>query len=143
MSEAALKQDVVGLEVAVTDDRRTADEKLGANLVKLLREWFRKDGAEGETVHKLCDLYERQGVALAEARMRCAPAPEEPRALSTLSPRELDVVRGLQRGKRLSTLARDLCISHHTARNHLKHVFVKLGVHSQVELLFHIGGVRG
>jgi DNA-binding CsgD family transcriptional regulator len=60
-----------------------------------------------------------------------------------LSQRERDVVLALRRGLRLSDIARVLGISNHTARNHLKHVFRKLGVHSQVELLSVIGARAG
>lgn len=63
--------------------------------------------------------------------------------LSTLSQRERDVVNALCRGLRLSDIAKVLGISNHTARNHLKHVFRKLGVHSQVELLSLIGRRTG
>ena len=55
--------------------------------------------------------------------------------LSGVSQRELEVVGALKRGLRLSQIARSLGISAHTARNHLKRVYRKLGVHSQVELL--------
>lgn len=63
--------------------------------------------------------------------------------LSGLSQRERDVVNALCRGLRLTDIARVLGISNHTARNHLKHVFRKLGVHSQVELLSSIGRPLG
>jgi DNA-binding CsgD family transcriptional regulator len=63
--------------------------------------------------------------------------------LSSLSQRERDVVNALCRGLRLSDIAKVLGISNHTARNHLKHVFRKLGVHSQVELLSMIGRRTG
>ena len=63
--------------------------------------------------------------------------------LSGLSQRERDVVNALCRGLRLTDIARVLGISNHTARNHLKHVFRKLGVHSQVELLSTIGRPLG
>ncbi|MCX4240069.1 DNA-binding response regulator [Paraliomyxa miuraensis] len=55
--------------------------------------------------------------------------------LSTLSPREREVLRGLVNHKRPMSIAKDLYISHHTVRNHLKSIFTKLGVHSQAELL--------
>jgi DNA-binding CsgD family transcriptional regulator len=63
-------------------------------------------------------------------------------ALDKLSPMERRVAEMLRAGIRVSDIARQLHISHHTARNHLKHVFRKLGVHSQVELLALIGGRR-
>jgi DNA-binding CsgD family transcriptional regulator len=70
-------------------------------------------------------------------------APAAATDLSSLSQRERDVVNALCRGLRLSDIAKVLGISNHTARNHLKHVFRKLGVHSQVELLSMIGRRTG
>jgi DNA-binding CsgD family transcriptional regulator len=64
-----------------------------------------------------------------------AETPQGDVDLGQLSERERDVVLAMCRGLRLSEIARVLGISHHTARNHLKRVFKKLGVHSQVELL--------
>lgn len=55
--------------------------------------------------------------------------------LALLSPREWDVLRGLADHKRVPILARDMHISPHTVRNHLKSIFGKLSVHSQAELL--------
>jgi DNA-binding NarL/FixJ family response regulator len=49
--------------------------------------------------------------------------------------REKEIIRGLVCYRRLSTVAMELGISVHTARNHLKSIFHKLDVHSQDELL--------
>lgn len=54
--------------------------------------------------------------------------------LATLSKREQEVCALLLEGKTLMQSVPVLGCSHHTARNHLKHVFRKLGVHSQNEL---------
>ena len=56
-------------------------------------------------------------------------------AYQQLSVREQDVARLLVAGHRVRTAARALGLSEHTVRNHLKAIFRKLGVHSQVELL--------
>jgi DNA-binding CsgD family transcriptional regulator len=77
------------------------------------------------------------------AAERAGDAKPQELDLSMLSQRERDVVLALRRGLRLSDIARVLGISNHTARNHLKHVFRKLGVHSQVELLSVIGARAG
>ncbi len=55
--------------------------------------------------------------------------------LSSLSDREREVVHALQRGLRVAEIAGQLHLSPHTVRNHVKRVFRKLGVHSQIELL--------
>ena len=53
----------------------------------------------------------------------------------SLSPREREVMLSLISGNRVATIARDLFISQFTVRNHLKSIFGKLNVRSQVELL--------
>jgi DNA-binding CsgD family transcriptional regulator len=52
-----------------------------------------------------------------------------------LSRREIEVVRRLSEGRRVAAISRDLDLSVHTVRNHLRAIFRKLLVHSQEELL--------
>jgi DNA-binding CsgD family transcriptional regulator len=61
-------------------------------------------------------------------------------ALALLSPREREVVEWLLAGLRPTIIAARVSISHHTVRNHLKHIFRKLGVRSQIELLAFVRG---
>ena len=56
-------------------------------------------------------------------------------ALDLLSRRELQIVDGLRRGRRVRGIAADLYLSEHTVRNHLKRIFRKVGVSSQAELV--------
>lgn len=60
--------------------------------------------------------------------------------LQRLSPRELEVARLLGLGKAVGEVATSLELSPNTVRNHVKSVFVKLRVHSQVELLSKLAG---
>ena len=62
----------------------------------------------------------------------------------SLSPREREVMLSLIAGNRVATISVDLSISQNTVRNHLKSIFSKLGIKSQVELLerFKHGGRR-
>lgn len=55
--------------------------------------------------------------------------------LATLSEREREVVHGLLEHRRVAAIAAHLDISTNTVRNHLKAIFLKLGVGSQQELL--------
>ncbi len=57
--------------------------------------------------------------------------------LQRLSPREKEVLQCLLSGKRVPTIAKELFIAENTVRNHLKSIFDKVGVRSQVELLEH------
>jgi len=52
-----------------------------------------------------------------------------------MSPRQLDVLRRLLRGKRVPSIARDLYLSQSTVRNHLAAIYRRVGVHSQAELI--------
>jgi len=60
--------------------------------------------------------------------------------LSRLSPREREVARMLARGNGISELANELDLSPNTVRNHVKSIFSKLRVHSQVELMSRLSG---
>ncbi|MBX3271217.1 MAG: DNA-binding response regulator [Sandaracinaceae bacterium] len=55
--------------------------------------------------------------------------------LEALSRREREVLELLLDHRRPPQIAKALCISPHTVRNHLKSIFQKLDVHSQAELL--------
>jgi DNA-binding CsgD family transcriptional regulator len=56
-------------------------------------------------------------------------------ARSRLSSRENEIARHLIDGGNAKTISRSLTISPGTVRNHIKQIYRKLGVHSQVELL--------
>lgn len=65
-----------------------------------------------------------------------APSPAvDNNRLALLSPREREILNELLAGRRVNDVASRLDISRHTVRNHLKAIYRKLGVHSQVELI--------
>jgi two-component system nitrate/nitrite response regulator NarL len=66
---------------------------------------------------------------------RRAASPANGHAGDTLTPREREIVSALSSGQRVGAIAGRLGVSEHTVRNHLKAVYRKLDVHSQVELL--------
>lgn len=84
--------------------------------------------------------------APSETRMVVAPPLEDPldrldpEQLSRLSPREREVARLLARGNAINDLASALDLSPNTVRNHVKSIFSKLRVHSQVALLSRLSG---
>jgi DNA-binding CsgD family transcriptional regulator len=55
-------------------------------------------------------------------------------ALYDLTPREREVARLLVRGETNDEIARALCISRYTVKDHAKSVYAKLGVASRTEL---------
>jgi len=55
--------------------------------------------------------------------------------LHALTRREWEILRLLRANQRVAVIARSLHISSSTVRNHLKSIFQKMGVHSQMELL--------
>ena len=97
--------------------------------------------AVGEDVAVLRHLDETVRHLAGElARLGVRPEVVEPPSLQDnelwrLSERERAVLGHLLDGQRVSSIARTLHLSPHTVRNHLKAIFRKVGVHSQVELL--------
>lgn len=97
-----------------------------------------RDAAKDREIAALKEQLAAERRALNE-HLNDFPAATTELDLSSLSCRERDVVDLLAMGVRLPRVAVRLGISSHTARNHCKHVFRKLGVHSQNELLVRLG----
>ena len=74
------------------------------------------------------------GGTIAQIARRAA-APTNGHTADALTPREREIVAALSTGQRVGAIAERLGVSEHTVRNHLKAVYRKLDVHSQVELL--------
>ncbi len=77
---------------------------------------------------------ERVLVAVGQASAEGELDSSVTKRLSGLSERERDILHGLLVGKRTATMAREFFLSEHTVRNHLKHIYRKVGVHSLGEL---------
>lgn len=63
------------------------------------------------------------------------PATETGISLASLTPRERQIALSLIDGGCAKIISRDLSISPGTVRNHIKTIYRKLGIHSQVELM--------
>jgi len=61
--------------------------------------------------------------------------------LEQLSVREREILVELVSGKRVPAIAKDLFISPHTVRNHLKSMYRKFGLSSQAELIEYVRGL--
>lgn len=64
-------------------------------------------------------------------RLTAAPASA---GWASLTPAELRVASHVSRGTTNRMIAEDLQVSHHTVDAHLKHIYLKLDIHSRVEL---------
>ena len=52
-----------------------------------------------------------------------------------LTPRELDVLRLLAQGRNVAHIQKELVLARNTIKVHVRHIYTKLGVHSQQELI--------
>jgi two-component system nitrate/nitrite response regulator NarL len=73
------------------------------------------------------------GEVLRGLRDDVRDARESSNLLDTLSPRELDVLTSMAKGKRARQIAAELMISADTVRTHTRSIFGKLEVHSRIE----------
>ena len=58
--------------------------------------------------------------------------------LHGLTPRELEVLCFLARGRTLSIIARDLHIAKNTARTHIEKIYQKTDIHKQQDLIDYV-----
>lgn len=116
---------MMGQRRAVRVARETVSRWIEA--LDILRDALPDFGDTGD-VARARSILEPTGEALPSARPRMGRD-------RRLSLREREVVQLLSQGRSVSVIARSLSISPHTVRNHLKAIFRKVGVHSQVELV--------
>lgn len=76
---------------------------------------------EDHTIHSVPDLLESQCAAIAERY--------------GLTDRETEVFRLLARGRNVPFIEEELVISRNTIKTHIKHIYQKMSVHSQQELI--------
>lgn len=72
-----------------------------------------------------------------DIEVEAAPAPPP-----HLTPRQVEVLRFLQRGASTEQIARELHLSTQTVRNHIRHLLGALGVHTRLEAVAVASGVR-
>jgi PAS domain S-box-containing protein len=74
------------------------------------------------------------------------PVHEPVNALPSLTPRQSEILRLLERGKSTDQIATELHLSKETVRNHIRHMLQALGVHSRLDAVAlarheHIAGI--
>ncbi len=101
--------------------------RAGAERERVLRDGLKR------VIGLLSELSLAAGQDTAEGAARAPSGIAD--ALASLSAREREVLHLLLTNHRVPSIARALFISPHTVRNHLKAIFRKFGVRSQIELL--------
>lgn len=89
-----------------------------------------------------------EGITPAEGEAEAATSPEEEfdeRCAAVadeygLSPRELEVLKMLGRGRDRAYIEEKLVVSRNTVKAHVKHIYAKLGIHSHQDLIALVQG---
>ena len=92
---------------------------------------------QGRHLERVDVLEEELWHLAADVRARLTRVVSDPDApeVSGLTERQNEIVRRLLGGQRVQGIARDLCLSPSTVRNHLSATYQRLGVNSQSELI--------
>ncbi len=85
-----------------------------------------------EMMSKLVAAYRGAASATPATSEPLAPVPPGVTALASLSPRELDILRGIARGASNKEIAREHGIAETTVKIHVQHILRKLNVSSRV-----------
>ncbi|HVY31999.1 MAG TPA: response regulator transcription factor [Polyangiaceae bacterium] len=129
--ELLTKVQALGAAVVLMTGQPTVDSAVGA-LHGGAIDYITKPIAPDQLVLRLDAAVLKQR-ALGAARAR--PRGLNPDDLARLSQREKQVVELLTKGDTAKDVASKLGLSANTVRNHVKSIFAKLRVHSQIELL--------
>ncbi len=88
----------------------------------------------GMTIHLFRDVTSsKELLTLVHEKLTAAASGDEPSPASTLTRREVEVLRLLAAGSSTQALADRLHVSPATVRNHIQNIGGKLGVHSRLE----------
>jgi DNA-binding NarL/FixJ family response regulator len=85
----------------------------------------------GERIH---DVTEVEG-ALRRLRHRREQEASIEQRLNRLTPREVEILQAMARGRSPDAISKELGMSPHTLRTHTQNIITKLGVHSKLEAL--------
>jgi DNA-binding NarL/FixJ family response regulator len=93
-------------------------------------------GSEGERIAvqiSSVPLYDGHKIVGVFGQVVDVEENEPPELHPHLTPRQMEVLRLLDRGHSTDQIARELSLSIETVRNHIRHLFRALGVHSRLE----------
>jgi DNA-binding NarL/FixJ family response regulator len=128
-----MEQLIERLDLAV---HRTRVLRSVSQAERVAHELSRRLDALKQAIGQASGAYLTPASDMADASAPLDPLRNLPRCdLAQLSTREREVLKELARGHSPQTIAKSLQLSTNTVRNHLKSIFLKLRVNSQVELL--------
>jgi DNA-binding NarL/FixJ family response regulator len=133
MAEKGLATRVVLLTAAIDEDEVLAAIRLGVAGVVLKEMAPQLLVRCVRTVHAGGQWLERRSVTLALERVLQREAAQR-RLQEVLTPREVEIVRLVARGRRNKAIARELSISEGTVKIHVHNIYEKLGLDSRVAL---------
>jgi DNA-binding NarL/FixJ family response regulator len=121
----------VGLLMLVEGDR--SDQVMLASVAAGCTGVLSKERAIRELVDAIRRVAKGEVLLGADVLARLLPMRAAPRVTTTLSPRELEVLRLLRDGVSTREMAARLRLSHHTVRNHAQAVLAKLRATNRLE----------
>jgi DNA-binding CsgD family transcriptional regulator len=117
------------LRLCVLDSRRR-EHWLRMLMVRVVRD----DGEPAILIHCACDDARLQRLEEYMERIASGPRPpheaKQPPSRASLTAREREVLRRLDRAQSLQQIANGLGLSYVTVRNHVQHILTKLQAHS-------------
>lgn len=130
-----------GIQQEVRDLMRKALELMldAERAMELLKPWFELgDGPRGVTAQDLAQRLTQIGPSIPQHALPPEAVDSDtvdacPHGVGCLTRREREVLSLLAAGHSTKGLANRLQISQVTARNHIQHIYQKLGVHSRAE----------
>jgi DNA-binding CsgD family transcriptional regulator/PAS domain-containing protein len=125
----------VPLRALFTPNQSVNGTRFGFILTKETSEPSQQDARVAELEQHLWRIAAEVQAAGVVDNLHRLPDHSQLPGLAQLSTRQWQVLSGLMRGERVPDIARAMCVSQSTVRNHLGKIFQALGVHSQSELL--------
>ena len=116
--------------IILTSD--TSDASLVRGLQAGVVGYLTKDKALDDVVQAL-RLVAAGDTILTEEQLAMVAKVTQAAQGEALTPREIEILRLLARGRQTVAIAKELTISGNTVRTHLQNIFAKLGAHSKLE----------
>lgn len=133
LAAAAVRERLPGVALLMLVDGDRSDQVMLASVAAGCSGVLTKERAVRDLVDAIRRVAKGEVLLGADVLARLLPMRAAPRVTSTLSPRELEVLRLLRDGVSTRDMAFRLRLSHHTVRNHVQAVLAKLRAANRLE----------